>query len=85
MPRAKTPRNGNAKNVTPITQGVVSDTKTKKKTPPLSLEEEIRIRAFELYADRGFTPGDEKQDWLVAEREVLARHKPQSAPSRSLA
>ena len=38
------------------------------------LEEEIRQRAYELYEQRGRTPGFEEQDWLTAEREVLARH-----------
>jgi hypothetical protein len=40
----------------------------------ISLEEEIRVRAYELYEQRGRTPGFEQQDWLNAEREVLARH-----------
>lgn len=39
-----------------------------------SLEEQIRQRAYELYEQRGRTPGFEEQDWLTAEREVLARH-----------
>lgn len=38
-----------------------------------SLEEQIRMRAYELYEQRGRTPGFEEQDWLTAEREVLAR------------
>lgn len=38
-----------------------------------SLEEEIRRRAYELYLERGTTPGSESEDWLVAEREVRSR------------
>ncbi len=38
------------------------------------LEGEIRQRAYELYAKRGYTPGHEDEDWLVAEQEVLARN-----------
>ena len=36
----------------------------------MSLESKIRIRAYELYVERGCTPGHENEDWLLAEREV---------------
>jgi hypothetical protein len=39
----------------------------------IGLEPEIRLRAYELYQQRGCTPGHEDEDWLIAEREVLAR------------
>ena len=35
-----------------------------------NLEEQIRQRAYELYLQRGGTPGNPSQDWLVAEQEV---------------
>ena len=38
-----------------------------------NLHEEIRQRAYELYLQRGGMPGDENQDWLVAEQEVRSR------------
>jgi hypothetical protein len=38
-----------------------------------SVEDEIRRRAYEIYLERGSTPGNESEDWLVAEREVRAR------------
>lgn len=42
----------------------------------VNLEEEIRRRAYELYLQRRATArgesGDENQDWLIAEREVLS-------------
>ncbi len=45
---------------------------------PVNLEEEIRRRAYELYLQRAATAsngnGDENQDWLIAEREILSRH-----------
>jgi hypothetical protein len=45
---------------------------------PVDLEEEIRRRAYELYLERrataGNAMGDENQDWLVAEREILSLH-----------
>jgi hypothetical protein len=43
---------------------------------PANLEEAIRRRAYELYLERRATAGgeigDENQDWLIAEREVLS-------------
>ena len=32
--------------------------------------EEIRIRAYEIYTERGGQPGHELDDWLQAEREL---------------
>ena len=40
---------------------------------PADFETEIRLRAYDLYQQRGCTPGQDEQDWLAAEREVLAR------------
>ncbi|HUK23768.1 MAG TPA: DUF2934 domain-containing protein [Terriglobales bacterium] len=42
------------------------------------LENEIRLRAYELYVERGYTPGHEQEDWIMAEREIIARHGPVS-------
>jgi hypothetical protein len=46
--------------------------------PTVNLEEKIRQRAYELYLQRRATAGsgngDENQDWLVAEREILSLH-----------
>jgi hypothetical protein len=41
---------------------------------PADLESEIRMRAYELYQQRGYSNGRQEEDWLTAEREVLARH-----------
>ena len=41
---------------------------------PADLEVEIRLRAYELYEQRGCEPGQEEQDWFAAEQEVLTRH-----------
>jgi hypothetical protein len=38
-----------------------------------TLDEEIRRRAYELYLERGGTPGNESEDWITAEREVRSR------------
>lgn len=46
----------------------------------VNLEEQIRVRAYELYLQRRATAetatgnGNERQDWLIAEREILSRH-----------
>lgn len=86
MPRAKSPRNGNItpkngdaapQKVTPITQGTMVE--TKKNSSPADLQDQIRRRAYELYEQRGYIAGYEHEDWLAAEREVLARFNLQSA------
>jgi hypothetical protein len=41
---------------------------------PADLEADIRIRAYELYEQRGCIPGQDEQDWFTAEREILSRH-----------
>src|SRR5271168_1938796 len=33
---------------------------------PINLEDEVRRRAYELYLQRGTTPGSEADDWLTA-------------------
>ena len=35
------------------------------------LEERIKARAYDLYASRGREPGQDEQDWLRAEQEIL--------------
>ena len=38
---------------------------------PAPSQDMIRARAYELYEDRGHEPGQDEQDWLRAEREIL--------------
>ena len=38
---------------------------------PVPSQDMIRARAYELYEDRGHEPGQDEQDWLRAEREIL--------------
>jgi DUF2934 family protein len=40
----------------------------------LTLEAEIRLRAYYRYLDREGAPGDAMSDWLEAESDVLSRH-----------
>jgi hypothetical protein len=46
---------------------------------PVDLEAKFRERAYQLYQERGSTPGFENEDWLRAEREVLARQNHQQS------
>ena len=39
-------------------------------TPPMPTYDEIALRAYHIYLERGCTPGDPMQDWLQAEREL---------------
>ena len=89
MAKPRTPRNskknGNSSEVqvTPETtfQASVSDAKftapseTRRNVVPINLEDEIRRRAYEIFEERGGVPGNEHEDWLRAEREVLARYQ----------
>jgi hypothetical protein len=50
-------------------------TSTKVETEKVSAgnsahDEEIRLRAYEIYLERGEQPGRELDDWLQAEREL---------------
>jgi hypothetical protein len=60
------------------TQALTIDRKSfeKKEVPvpqttPVSIEERIRNRAYELYQSRGGAPGDPESDWYQAEAEVM--------------
>lgn len=40
--------------------------------PRTPTQEEIARRAYEIYASRGYAPGDQHADWLEAERQLKA-------------
>ena len=46
---------------------------------PIDLDDQIRRRAYEIYQERGCTPGLENEDWLRAEHEVRNGKAKQSA------
>jgi hypothetical protein len=50
-----------------------------KASANMNIEEQIRLRAYELYLERRATAGgdmgDQNQDWLIAEREIRSRHE----------
>jgi hypothetical protein len=72
MARAKASGNGNTRRKQVATTTAVSF-EHKHNSSTADLEAEIRRRAYELYEQRGYTPGHEDEDWLVAEQEVLSR------------
>ncbi len=82
MAKAKTPRTAKATNNQVLTMPEAGSVPLIRKTSPSNgspaeLEAKIRERAYQLYQERGSTPGHENEDWLRAEREVLARHSHQ--------
>lgn len=77
MPRAKTPRTSKRKTETDNKVLQMPDNGNGSPRNGFSaadVEAEIRLRAYELYVQRGCVPGQQEQDWLAAEREVLSRH-----------
>jgi hypothetical protein len=82
MAKAKTPRTTKAASNQVITMPEAGSVSLVRKTSPgngspVDLEAKIRERAYQLYQERGSTPGFENEDWLRAEREVLARQNHQ--------
>lgn len=83
MARAKTTRTTpplNPPNKQVITMPEAGTVPIRKSTPPpiaLDLETQVRLRAYEIYEERGRTPGRETDDWFQAEREVHARNHQQ--------
>jgi Protein of unknown function (DUF2934) len=62
-----------AASIQPYPAQVTSEDRRNAKT--VNLEEEIRRRAYEIYLARRGSGGDQYQDWLLAEREIRARHQ----------
>ena len=58
--------------------------KTKKSAAKLKpTQDQVAARAYEIYLERGATPGDPMQDWLQAERELTAAPKSKKPGSKS--
>jgi len=82
MARVRSPRNGSARSNSVPSLSIPSNSdvitaEEKKKAGSADVESEIRRRAYELYEQRGYIEGYEKEDWLVAEREIMARYNNQ--------
>lgn len=39
------------------------------------LRQEIELRAYYRYCERGCAPGGDREDWLAAEQELLAQQR----------
>ena len=81
MAKARTPRTPKAKTDKPETKVLqmpeMTGSNGNTNHSAVELESEIRRRAYDLYERRGYVDGRAVQDWLEAEREVLAspQHK----------
>jgi hypothetical protein len=73
MPKAKSPRTPKSKAEKNLLQ-MPENGNSHNGSSRLDLESEIRLRAYELYVQRGSVEGFEEEDWLTAEREVSARY-----------
>lgn len=63
--------------VTPIGQASSGTEPNSRGSRPVDqkIEEEIRIRAYELFEQRGRQEGFHDEDWAQAESEVLAKYR----------
>ena len=78
MAKARSPRTAKAKTNKKVLQMPdAANGGVKNGYAPAELEPEIRLRAYELYEQRGCVAGQDEQDWFAAEHEVLARHSNQ--------
>ena len=74
MARAKSPRAAKPKAETNVLH-MPENGSGRNGSKPSDLEAAIRQRAYELYLERGGRSGSETEDWLLAEREVLAQSR----------
>lgn len=59
-------------------KGSLPVTKKSRAAKNAPTHEEIALRAYEIYLERGGAPGDALQDWTRAERELLENSNKQS-------
>lgn len=67
--------------VTPIREStnIVEGNGTSQLHP--GVQDEIRVRAYELYLERGGQDGFDQQDWSRAEAEILSKYQRQTEKS----
>ncbi len=46
---------------------------------PINIDEQIRRRAYEIWEERGRPRGLDRENWAMAEYEILSRHNAQRA------
>jgi len=60
-------------------KSILPSTKKSPSAQSVPTHEEIALRAYEIYLERGATSGDALGDWTRAERELLEKNrKPKS-------
>ena len=42
---------------------------------PQEIQDAIRLKAYELYVERGYVMGNDVEDWLTAESIILNKYK----------
>ena len=62
------------KKTTAPAENKKSGASRRQNSDPVSLEERIRVKAYELYLDRGANHGCDVDDWLTAERIILSQN-----------
>jgi hypothetical protein len=78
MARAKTPRTPKVKTDKKVLQMPdTSGTNGNTNHSSADVEGEIRVRAYELFEQRGYVHGMDREDWFQAEREILERQSSQ--------
>ncbi len=58
--------------------------KTRRAAAPAPTYDEIALRAYHIYLQRGATPGDPMQDWLQAEHELNEAPKTSARKSKKV-
>jgi hypothetical protein len=70
----------------PKTTEVSSPARRKPRTAKrLPTTEEIQLRAYEIYLDRNGAPGNELDDWVQAERQLLDKRGAKKSPKTARA
>ena len=64
---------GNGTKVGSVTKAAAKPKQNKEVAAAPSLEEQIRIRAYELYLQRGGQGGSPEQDWFRAAEEIYGQ------------
>jgi len=70
--RKAKPENGNGTQVEPVTTS--PEFAYESQFSPV-VEEKIRLRAYELYLQRGGRGGSPEQDWLQAQNEICGEQR----------
>jgi Protein of unknown function (DUF2934) len=74
MARAKTPRTPKPKPEDKVLRMPDNGGNGEANHSGANLESEIRLRAYQIYEERGYTNGRADDDWFEAEQQILARY-----------